>query len=136
MEPKRLELREGDYEPPTVEAIDPQDIRNRIAAIDAAEITDEVPVVRYRPAGSGRIDLASGLKRILRDQPELREKLYTSIVERAIAGDHNATKLLFDRVDGAVPQRVGIGQLTTEQIAEMLALEVQPSEEDEQPSSE
>ena len=118
-----LEHRHEDITPPELYTLPAEDIRERMNALAALEV-EETPVPRFVVAkGSGKVNLTEGLKRHLRQHPEKLDAFYESIVDRAIAGDHNATKLVFDRVEGAVPQRIGVGQLTTEQIAEMLQLD-------------
>ena len=121
----RLEVAHEDIHAPDTMEVPLEVIRDRLQVAEMADVVSDVPLPKLVVSrGSGKIDLSGGLKRFFKSNPNKLDQLYESIVERAIAGDHNATKLVFDRVEGAVPQRVGVGQLSTEQIAEMLQLDV------------
>lgn len=67
-----------------------------------------------RPPGS--ISLTTLLKRALEDRPQDAQAVVAKIIEDAINGDVAARKLILERVDGAVPQRINIGQLSDAQL--------------------
>lgn len=72
-----------------------------------------------RPPGS--ISLTTLLKKALKERPEDAQAVVAKIIQDAIEGDVAARKLILERVDGAVPQRINIGQLSDAQLIALAA---------------
>lgn len=74
-----------------------------------------------RPKGS--LSLTTKLKQYLTDHPDKLRAIIEATVNDALAGDVQARKLVFDRVDGGVPQRLTVAQLSEDQLLELLMVE-------------
>lgn len=59
-----------------------------------------------RPAGS--VSLVSALKRELRENPEKLQAIVDATIQAAIEGDTSARKLVFDRIDGPMTEKVEV----------------------------
>jgi hypothetical protein len=80
-----------------------------------------------RPKGA--VSITSRIQKYLRENPEKADQLAASMVEDAIKGNGTVLKELLSRVDGSVPQRIDVAQLTNEQVLSALELARQQEED-------
>lgn len=67
----------------------------------------------------GKVSFTTELRRHLEANPKDVEAVVKKTVLDAKKGVESARKLVWERIDGAVPQRISIGQLTTEQLLDI-----------------
>lgn len=69
----------------------------------------------------GAWSLTRAVKAHVEAHPEDAQAIVAKVIEDAKNGDVAARKMLWDRIDGAVPQRVNVSQLTDEQLFALAA---------------
>ena len=97
----------------------------------------EANLIPFKPGQSGNpggkakgtISITSRIHKYLRENPDKADQLAASMVEDSIRGNGTVLKELLSRVDGSVPQRIDVAQLSNEQVLSALELARRQEEE-------